>query len=124
MPRCDRQALGPDRLGGYDVAKGDIISIWPWIVHRHAALWDEPDTFRIDRFASGKNARHRFQYLPFGGGPRVCVGARFATVEALTILARWLAGWRFAPEPGREVRPFSMVTLRPFGGLPIRVSKR
>ena len=124
VPRFDRQAVGPDRLGDHDVGAGDIVSIWPWLVHRHKALWDDPDTFRVDRFAAGKGERHRFQYLPFGGGPRVCVGARFATVEALTILAHWLASWRFAPEPGREVRPFGMVTLRPFGGLPLRVSKR
>ncbi|MFN3388243.1 MAG: cytochrome P450 [Allosphingosinicella sp.] len=124
VPRFDRQALGADRLGDHEVAAGDIVSIWPWIVHRHKALWDEPDTFRVDRFAAGKGDRHRFQYLPFGGGPRVCVGARFATIEALTILAHWIARWRFAPEPGREVRPFGMVTLRPFGGLPLRLSRR
>lgn len=124
VPRFDRQAVGPDRLGDHEVEAGDIVSIWPWLVHRHEALWDEPDTFRVERFAAGKNARHRFQYLPFGGGPRVCVGARFATVEALTILAHWMAGWRFAPEPGREVRPFGMVTLRPQGGLPLRLSRR
>jgi cytochrome P450 len=124
VPRFDRQAVGPDRLGEHEVAPGDIISIWPWILHRHSRRWDEPDAFIPDRWLDGKAERHRFQYLPFGGGPRVCVGARFATAEALTILAHWLANWRFAPVPGRSVRPSGMVTLRPAGGLPLRLHSR
>jgi cytochrome P450 len=122
-PRFDRQALGPDRLGQEDVQKGDIVSIWPWLLHRHKALWDDPDAFDPERFA-GPHQRHRFQYIPFGGGPRLCVGARFATAEALTILAHWLSGWRFDPMPGREVRAHGMVTLRPAGGLPLLLSPR
>jgi cytochrome P450 len=121
VPRFDREAVEPDRLGDAEVAPGDIISIWPWIIHRHRRLWDDPDAFVPDRFAVGKAERHRFQYLPFGGGPRLCVGARFATIEALTILAHWLSRWRFEPIPGREVRPSGMVTLRPAGGLPLRL---
>jgi cytochrome P450 len=122
-PRFDREALGPDRLGDEEVRKGDIVSIWPWLLHRHEALWDNPDVFDRDRFAKD-HKRHRFQYIPFGGGPRLCVGARFATAEALTILAHWLAGWRFAPVPGREVRTHGMVTLRPAGGLPLILARR
>jgi cytochrome P450 len=122
-PRFDREALGPDRLGGEEVQKGDIVSIWPWLLHRHQALWDEPDAFDPDRFA-GDHKRHRFQYIPFGGGARLCVGARFATAEALTLLAYWLSRWRFDPMPGREVRTHGMVTLRPAGGLPLVLSRR
>ena len=122
VPRFDREAVEPDRLGDAEVGAGDIVSIWPWIIHRHRRLWDDPDAFLPDRFAAGKGERHRFQYLPFGGGPRLCVGARFATIEALTILAHWLSRWRFAPIPGREVRPSGMVTLRPAGGLPLRLT--
>ena len=122
VPRFDREAVAPDRLGEAEVAPGDIVSIWPWIIHRHRRLWEEPDAFIPDRFAAGKSERHRFQYLPFGGGPRLCVGARFATVEALTILAHWLSRWHFAPIPGREVRLSGMVTLRPAGGLPLRLT--
>jgi cytochrome P450 len=123
-PRFDRQAAAPDKLGEHDVRPGDIVSIWPWLLHRHQALWDDPDAFDADRFAEGGRARHRFQYIPFGAGPRTCVGARFATVEALTILACWLDRWSFAPVPGREVRPSGMVTLRPAGGLPLRLAQR
>ena len=122
VPRFDREAVAADRLGDAEISPGDIISIWPWIIHRHRRLWDEADAFLPDRFAAGKAERHRFQYVPFGGGPRLCVGARFATSEALTILASWLSRWRFAPIPGREVRTSGMVTLRPAGGLPLRIT--
>lgn len=122
VPRFDREAVAADRLGDAEVAPGDIVSIWPWIIQRHRQLWVEPDAFVADRFAAGRAERHRFQYLPFGGGPRLCVGARFATTEALTILAHWLSRWRFAPIAGREVRPSGMVTLRPAGGLPLRLN--
>jgi len=124
-PRLDRQAVAADEIDGIEVAAGDIVSIWPWLVHRNRNLWDNPDAFDPGRFTAERRAdRHRFQYLPFGGGPRVCVGARFATAEALTILAHWLAQWRFDPVPGRVVRPSGMVTLRPAGGLPLRLSLR
>jgi cytochrome P450 len=124
-PRFDRQAVEADRLGDEEVQPGDIVSIWPWILHRHEALWDRPDEFDAERFSPGRRAgRHRFQYLPFGAGPRLCVGARFATAEALTILAHWLAAWRFDPVPGHEVRVHGMVTLRPAGGMPLSVSRR
>ena len=124
VPRFDREAAAADRIGDHEVRPGDIVSIWPWLLHRHKALWDDPDAFDPERFGPGARERHRFQYLPFAAGPRVCVGARFAMAEALTILATWLAGWRFAPEPGREVRASGMVTLRPKGGLPLRLERR
>jgi cytochrome P450 len=124
-PRFDRQAVEADELGGHEVKPGHIVSIWPWILHRHEALWDRPDEFDPERFSPERKAgRHRFQYLPFGGGPRLCVGARFATAEALAILAHWLAAWRFEPLPGREVQVHGMVTLRPRGGLPLSLSRR
>lgn len=122
VPRFDRQAIGHDRLGDWDVEPGDILSIWPWILHRHRRLWTDPDAFDIDRF-SDKRGRHRFQYLPFGAGPRTCVGAQFATTEALTILANWLGQWRFV-EAGHQVEAAGMVTLRPKGGLPLKLQSR
>lgn len=124
-PRFDRQAVEADRLADHEVRPGDIVSIWPWILHRHQALWERPDQFDPDRFLPGRReGRHRFQYIPFGAGPRLCVGARFATAEALVILAHWLGQWRFEPVPGREVRVHGMVTLRPAGGMPLTLSPR
>lgn len=117
-PRFDREALAEDVLADKPIASGDLISIWPWVIHRHRALWIDPDRFDHTRFAPEARAmHHRFQYLPFGGGPRVCVGARFATVEALVILARWLAARRFSVPAGWKPDPHGSVTLRPRGGM-------
>ncbi len=122
-PRFDRQAIAADRLGEIDIAPGDIVSIWPWVVHRHARLWDNPDSFDAERFAPARRAAlHRHQYIPFGAGPRVCVGARFAVVEALIVLTHWLAARRFALTPGQRPMPLGQVTLRPEGGMPLLVS--
>ena len=125
VPRFDREAVAADQLGEHEILPGDLVSIWPWIVHRHQRLWDDPDAFVPERFApERRKAYHRFQYLPFGAGPRTCVGARLAMAEALTILAIWLSRWRFASVPGREVRVSGMVTLRPKGGLPLTLGPR
>ena len=123
VPRFDRQAIEPDEIGGHKVERGDIISIWPWLLQRHRKYWRDPDAFDIERFA-GKGDRHRFQYLPFGGGPRTCVGAQFATAEALTILAVWLADWRFELPPGHRAEVSGMVTLRPKGGMRLGIHAR
>lgn len=125
VPRFDREALGADTLSDTAVAQGDFISIWPWLIHRHRKLWDDPDAFDPERFAPGtEGQRHRFQYLPFGAGPRICIGQRFAIVEALVILAHWLASRRFdLVEPGQVVLPRGQVTLRPDGGVPLRVTR-
>lgn len=122
-PRFDREALAADELAGVAIAPGDLISIWPWVIHRHRALWDRPDRFDHARFAPEARAKlHRFQYLPFGGGPRVCVGARFATVEALLILARWLEARRFSIPDGWRPDPVGAVTLRPRGGMVLKIA--
>lgn len=125
VPRFDREAVAADRIGEHEIRPRDLVSIWPWIIHRHKQLWDDPDVFEPDRFAPGREElRHRFQYIPFGGGPRTCVGARLAMAEALTILSTWLARWRFKPVPRRQVRVSGMVTLRPKGGLPLILERR
>ena len=124
-PRFDREAVAADRLGEIDIAPGDIVSIWPWLIHRHKKLWEEPDAFNHSRFlGAARKQWHRFQYIPFGAGPRTCVGARFAMAEALTILAVWLGDWRFLPVEGWSVETSGMVTLRPKSGLPLRLERR
>ncbi len=116
VPRFDREAVAADRLGEHEVQPGDLVSIWPWIIQRHRKLWDKPDAFDPDRFAPDrKHDRHRFQYLPFGAGPRTCVGARFSMAEALTILAIWLRQWRVrtgAGEAGAAFRHGDIATGR------------
>jgi len=124
-PRIERQAVADDRLGDLQVRKGDYVGVWPWVLHRHQALWDNPDGFDPERFApEARGAMHRFQYIPFGAGPRICIGAQFATAEALLILVEWLARFEFAPVAGHRVEVASDLTLRPRGGLPLRISRR
>ncbi|MFL5298050.1 MAG: cytochrome P450 [Phenylobacterium sp.] len=124
-PRIERQAADDDEIGPLAVRKGDLVGIWPWVVHRHQALWDDPDAFDPERFApEARAAQHRFQYIPFGAGPRICIGAQFATAEALLVLAEWLARYEFAPVPGHRVEVASDIALRPKGGLPLIVSRR
>lgn len=124
-PRFDREAVDADQLRDITIRPGDIVSLWPWLIHRHTKLWEEPDRFDHTRFlGDARRPRHRFQYIPFGAGPRTCVGARFAMAEALTILAAWLAQWRFISVKGWRVEASGMVTLRPKGGLPLMVQRR
>ncbi|HLZ73912.1 cytochrome P450 [Phenylobacterium sp.] len=124
-PRIDRQALADDQLGDLKVKKGDYLGVWPWVLHRHETLWDKPDAFDPERFApEARAAQHRFQYIPFGAGPRICIGAQFATAEALLMLTEWLARFEFAPAPGHRVEVTSDIALRPKGGLPLIVSRR
>lgn len=122
--RIDREALGDDEVCGRRVRRGETVTIWPWIVHRHRMLWPEPDLFNPENFdPEAKAGRHRYQYIPFGAGPRMCIGMGFAQAEALILLSRWLADYRFSAAPGHAVRPRSDFTLRPDGGLPLVVER-
>ena len=111
-----RTALAPDTLCGREIRAGDTVIIPIYALHRHHMLWDAPDTFRPDRFADRK-AVPRYAYLPFGDGPRICIGASFALQEAVIVLATLLARFRFTPVPGRAPDPVMILTLRPQGGV-------
>jgi cytochrome P450 len=120
-----RTALGPDRIGGVAIPAGAVITISPHTTHRNPTLWPDPGRFDPERFAPARSAdRHRFAYLPFGGGPRVCIGNSFAMTEALVILATIAQRWRLAPEPGHPVEPVGLVTLRPATGIRVRPIRR
>lgn len=112
-----RQARRDDRLCGRDVRAGDTILMPIYALHRHHLLWDNPDRFDPDRFLKPHD---RYAYLPFGAGPRICVGAGFAMQEAVIILATLLSRFRFEPVAGRQPRPRMIVTLRPEGGVWLR----
>ena len=111
-----------DRLGGREVRPGDTVMMPVYALHRHHLLWDDPDRFDPGRFAPGVQ-RDRFAFLPFGAGPRICIGASFALQEAVIILATLVAGLRFELTP-REPEPRMILTLRPQGGVWLRVSAR
>jgi len=114
-----------DRVAGYKVPRGTLVVVAPWILHRHRRLWDEPAAFDPDRFVEGRReAIDRFAYLPFGAGPRVCIGASFALQEAMVVLAAIVRRFRVDLVEGHRVVPVHRVTLRPEGGLPMRVARR
>lgn len=116
-----RTAQAPDRLCGREVLPGDTVMLPIYALHRHHLLWDRPDAFDPDRFLT---APDRYAFLPFGAGPRICIGASFALQEAVIILATLLARFRFERIAGRDPQPRMILTLRPQGGVWLKVRRR
>ena len=117
-----RQAVAADRIGGYDVPAGALVNLSPWVTHRHPAFWPEPDRFDPERFRPGvERTRPRFAYFPFSGGPRLCIGESFALLEAQLVVAMMLRRYRLALVDDRPIVPEPTLTIRPRGGLPMRV---
>ena len=122
VPHMSRMALEPDVLAGVDVPAGATVVVAPWLLHRHKLLWSDPDAFRPERFLPGaREGIERFAYLPFGAGPRVCIGATFAMQEAVVALACILRRVKLSPVLKREPRPVLRITLRPDDRLPMYV---
>lgn len=117
-----RTAMAPDTLCGREVRPGDTVILPIYALHRHRLLWEDADAFRPERFADPK-AVPRFHYLPFGDGPRICIGASFALQEAVIVLATLLARFRFTPVPGRDPKPVMILTLRPEGGVWLKLER-
>ena len=108
-----RVANGNDRAGDIAIPRGAIVLIAPWVLQRHRRLWRDPDAFDPSRFMPDAPAPPRFAYLPFGAGPRVCVGAQFALVEATLVLAALVQAFEVALEGSRPVLPVAVVTIQP-----------
>jgi unspecific monooxygenase len=119
-----RQAIGPDQVDGAAVAPGTLMMIAPWVLHRHRRLWPAPNAFDPERFMPGAPAVDRFAYLPFGIGPRVCIGAQFAMTEATLVLAALLRRFRVALADGRPVLPQAVITTQPDHPPPFRLIAR
>jgi cytochrome P450 len=120
-----RVALEADELCGQKIPKGAMILISSWVLHRHRQLWDNPERFDPDRFLPERSAgRPRFAYLPFGGGPRVCIGQMLAMTEATLILATLAQRFRLRLRPGFEVAIQNRITIRPRDGLPMTLERR
>jgi cytochrome P450 len=119
-----RQALGPDTLGEHTVPKGTVLLISPYVTHRHPQVWDNPERFDPGRFAPDRaRERPRFAYLPFSGGPRLCIGNEFALMEAQLAVAMTMQRYRLELPAGGRVEPESRVTLRPRGGMVMTVAR-
>ncbi|GAA4984292.1 cytochrome P450 [Kineococcus glutinatus] len=116
-----RTALADDVVAGLPVPAGTLVIVCTWALHRHPGAWEAPEEFRPERFpAAARNPA----YLPFGAGPRLCVGRDLALLEAVVALAALLREHRLEPAPGPAPRVESLVTLRPAGGMPLRIARR
>jgi cytochrome P450 len=115
-----RNVVADDELCGRIMRPNDTLFLPIWALHRHQMWWEMPDAFDPDRFAPDRRARDKYQYLPFGAGPRVCVGANFAMMQAQIILSTLIQRFRFAPS-GPQPRPVMMMTVRPEPGLYLMV---
>jgi cytochrome P450 len=118
-----RAAREKDNAAGVAIGKGDIIMIAPWLLHRHEKLWDQPNAFIPKRFMSTE-APDRFAYLPFGAGPRVCVGAPFAQAESVLALARLIGAFRVELADASPVIPLGVVTTQPDRSPLFRITRR
>lgn len=118
-----REVRAPDTLCGRDIRAGDVLFLPFYALHRHELLWDEPNAFRPERFlAQNAKGRDRYAYLPFGAGPRVCIGANFAMMQAQIILATILARFAVAPVSGPLPTPTMSMTVRPDAGIRLKVT--
>jgi len=112
-------------LNGFGFRKGDTVFLATYAMHRHQKLWDRPNRFDPSRFEAGRSSNyHRFQYIPFSAGPRICSGMKYAMLEATAILASVVRSVRLAPADGFTPYPNSRITLHAEGGMKLRVSPR
>lgn len=121
-PLIVRQARCVLRLGTETIGPGTFVYVPVYAVHRHEEFWERPDVFDPDRFSpEAVKGRDRYVYMPFGAGPRICIGMSFAQMEAIAVLALLLSSVRLRLRPGYVPKLKLRATLRPAGGMPMRV---
>ena len=129
-PSINREAIKSDSWTSPEgetvtIDPGVTVLVMPWTLHRHELLWDRPRAFMPERFLpENRGSINRFQYLPFGAGPRTCIGATFALQEAVIALAVLMHRFRFDVTENTKVWPVQKLTTQPRDGLPMRVSPR
>jgi unspecific monooxygenase len=119
-----RQAITEQQVGDLVIPRGALVFVSPWVLHRHRRLWAAPTRFDPERFLPGAPPIGRFAYLPFGTGPRVCVGAQFALAEATLVLASLFRRFEVARTDSAPVVPVSLVTTQPNRAPPFRLRLR
>ena len=124
-PSINREPIEPEQWRDLYIPPKAAVLIMPWTIHRHRKLWDRPDAFMPSRFhPENRDSIDRYQYLPFGAGPRVCIGASFAMQEAIIALAVLMSKYRFNTTPDTRPWPVQKLTTQPEGGLPMTVERR
>ena len=119
-----REAQAADEIAGRRIAAGTVVSISPWVLHRHRSHWQDPERFDPDRFLPGAQVPDRMVYMPFGAGPRICVGAQFALTEGVLVLASLLRRFRLGLIGHAPVRPRGLITTQPDRRVPFLLSRR
>jgi cytochrome P450 len=117
-----RDAARDDAIGGFDIPARSIVILSPYVTHRHPGFWPDPEVFDPDRFTPERSSgRPRFAWYPFLGGPHQCIGQEFAVSEAVVAIATVVRSFRLALPPGAVVEPEPVLTIRPRGGMTMRV---
>lgn len=120
-----RSPAADEEIEGFSIPRGSLVFLSPYVTHRHPELWPDPERFSPQRFAPEQAARlDRYAYFPFGGGPRLCIGAPFANLEMLIVLASIVQRFSLRLAPGARVDAEPLVTLRPRHGMPMLVEPR
>jgi len=120
-----REAIVPTEVGGYPVPVGTTVYMSQWVLHRDGRFFDDPESFRPERWADGLAKRiPRYAYFPFGGGPRICIGNSFSLMESVLLLATMARRFRLKLVPGAKIIPVPTMTLRADGGIPMVVTAR
>jgi cytochrome P450 len=120
----ERTSVADDDVCGTPVPAGSMVAVLPYLIHRNPAVWPNPAGFDPSRFLSPAPGRHRYAWIPFGGGKRGCIGAGFARQEAVLVLARLCRHYRLDLEGPGLPRPRGFVTLRPAGPVRMRLTRR
>ena len=120
-----RRAAEQVEIGGYAIPAGANVLISPWLTQRDERFYDRGEAFDPDRWSNGTaKGMPKFAYFPFGGGPRMCIGAGFALMEALILLAVIAQEFRLTLVPGQNLKPWPSITLRPISGVRVQVMAR
>ena len=120
-----RRAKVADQINGTSIPADSLVIISPYTMHRNEQFWDRPEVFDPGRFVEATiRQQHRFAYIPFGGGPALCIGKNFALTEAVILMARLSQVFRFERTSEAPLKMDALVTLRPVGGLPVRLIPR
>ncbi len=120
-----RMSIEDHEVDGYRIPAQSIVILSPYAMHRNARFWPDPERFNPDRWtAEARDSRPKLAYFPFGAGPRICIGERFAWMEGMLVLATYAQNWRLRLEPGHKVQTLPQLTLRTRYGMRMRIETR